>query len=136
MITSGVFEVVFAKFAAMFVSCLLAFFISIPIIHLLYSMSLEHLWININRVFVISQTSALSVLIGSINAYFKTNTDIMSVILFPLIMPIIIIHGLMIYDRSQDLLYISALSGINFITIPLFLLASGYLLKNINNFQV
>jgi len=79
------------------------------------------------------QVAALSVLIGCVDSYFRSNTEIISAIIFPLILPGIIISGLMIHDRSQDDLYLTILLGIDLIMIPITLLLSAHLLKNIHN---
>lgn len=126
--------IILSRFCCMFINVFIGFIIAFCFITIVYGINLEQvLYTTISRFFLLLQVSALSILIGCIDSYFRSNTEIISAIIFPLIIPGIIISGMMIYDRAQDYFYISILVGIDCIFVPLALILSSYLLRNIHN---
>lgn len=126
--------IVISRFFCIFFNIFLAFIISFSIISVVYDISVEQIiYTIISRFFLLIQVSALTILIGCIDSYFRSNTEIISAITFPMIVPGIIISGMMIYDRSQDYFYISILAGIDLVFVPIALILSSYLLRNIHN---
>ena len=136
LLTFNVWEIVLSKVITIFCSSFIAFLITLPIIAILYSMTLDHMWLNItSRTFLLMQVASVVVLIGCVDSYFRVRTDLVSAVIFPIIIPGIVISGMMFYDRSQDFVYLSILVGIDLIMVPIIVLLSGFLLKNIYNFD-
>ncbi|MES2214456.1 MAG: heme exporter protein CcmB, partial [Pseudomonadota bacterium] len=134
IITTSSPRIVFIKFIALCLNNTLALVISMPFIVISYSLSFDQIMLNLlSRFILLVQISAISLFTGCIEGYFRSNTNLISFILFPLIIPSIIISGMVIYSPESSYLYISILLGFAFIITPIILLLSGYLLKNLYN---
>lgn len=126
--------IILSRFCCMFINIFVGFIIAFYFIAMVYALNSEQIiYTIISRFFLLLQVSAFSILIGCIDSYFRSNTEIIAAIIFPLIIPGVMITGMMIYDRAQDYFYISILAGIDFIFVPLALILSSYLLRNIHN---
>lgn len=134
LMTVGSDYVIISKFICLFINLFIAFLISMPFTSLIYNLSLEQVIFSItSRFFVLIQVASVSLLIGCIESYFRNNTEIISTIAFPLIIPGIIVSGMMIQDRTQDFFYLSILFGVDLIMIPITLFLASYLVSNIHN---
>lgn len=131
------FTIICIKYCALTIAIMGSFIITIPIIYILFNLKLSMLLIvTLCASLLILLSSALSILIGSIQGYFRVNTNFFALILLPLVIPSIILSGMilnhMIHDHIHyDLIYI--LLGIDLIIIPVSLYLSTYLIENIYN---
>lgn len=126
-------EIIFAKIVSLSINSCFNCFLSVPFIYIFFKPSIIILS-TLMLVFplLIFLSSALLILISIIQAYFKTNTNILPLLIMPLLIPAIIISGFIIHSSSDAfLLYI--LAGLDLILIPLLFILSKYLLKNIYN---
>ena len=130
---TSAFEIIFAKYLALSTCTLISFAITIPINYLLYNIDLQKLVIiSFSGLMLVTLSSALTILISSIQGYFRANTNFLSILIMPLIIPSIIIAGLLIQEPN-DIYLIYIMIGVNLTIIPPCLYLSGYLLDNIYN---
>lgn len=134
LITVGASEVICTKFLSLFLINIAALTISMPFIALFYHLFFDQVIFSaIACILLLVQVSAMSLFVGCIEGYFRSNTDFISSILFPIIIPGIIVSGLMLNAIGQAHLYISLLLGIDLVIVPIILALSVYLLKNVYN---
>ncbi len=126
-------KVVSAKFISLFISSLLGAGLNLPFIALIFNVDLISFW-HLLSVFLLllSLTSSLVILIATIQSYFRANTNFLSILIMPLLMPGIIIAGIILQDNTESYLIFS-LIGFNLIIIPCCLSLASYLLGNIYN---
>lgn len=134
MITTTTLHIVLIKFLALLLNNIAALIIAMPFIVIFYTLSFEQAMLSIaNCIMLLIQISAMSLFIGCIEGYFRSNTDLISSILLPIMIPGIIVSGLLLHATYDLSLYINILLGINLIVTPIILILSGYLLRNIYN---
>ncbi len=126
-------KIIVAKYISICICVLLSFAITLPITTILYDIKIHTLVaLILSGILLITLSSALSVLTSSIQGYFRTNTNFLSILIMPLIIPNIIISGLLI--QSPEEMHLTAIMlGINLVIIPPALYLSSYLLENIYN---
>ncbi len=126
-------EIVIAKFLSILISGLLSSTIYLPIIYVIFDLSLVT-FINLTITFLLLLflASTLLVLTAVIQSYFRSNTNFLSILIMPMLMPSIIIAGL-ILQNDTDTYLATIMLGINLILIPCSLGFSAYLVKNIYN---
>jgi heme exporter protein B len=125
-------KIILAKYLAITISGLIGFLLTIPIIYLLFNVEKLSLLVIITcGALLIITSSALIILVSSIQAYFRSNTNFLSVFIMPLIIPNIILSGIAINDNSTNLLML--IVGIDIIITPAALYLSNYLMNNIYN---
>ena len=129
--------IVITKYLAFVLSIITSFVISIPIIYILFNLKLLLLIIiAFCGIILILLSSALAILIASMQGYFRINTNFFTLILLPLVIPSIILSGMVLCQALDNhinyhLIYI--LLGIDMIIIPVSLYLSTYLIDNIYN---
>jgi heme exporter protein B len=125
--------IVITKFIVLLTSSVISCVLAIPVIAIMFNLTfamLSKLIIVLSLLLII--TSALSVLIAVMQSYFKSNTNFLSVLIMPLIMPSVIMTGLVLNnDNNFHLIFV--MLGINLIMIPCVVLLASHLIKNIYN---
>lgn len=131
--TSSASEIILAKFLAVTISILVSFLLNLPLIYIIYNLAFDQLILVFYLAFIlITLSSALTMLIAAIQGYFRSNTNILSLLIMPIIVPNIIIAGIIL--EGLEFNYLSLIMvGINLIIIPICLALASYLLANIYN---
>jgi heme exporter protein B len=126
-------KIIFAKYIALCTGTIGSFVLILPVIIILYNIDIKEFTIlSIAGILLITLSAALAVLIATIQGYFRTNTNFLSILIMPSIIPSIIMTGLLI-QNPDDLHLASIMFGINLLIIPIALYLSSYLLENIYN---
>lgn|GEM_PF-850204 len=125
------FEIVLAKFAALYLNSLLACLLNLPVIFLAFNPGLE-LFIQLAIILTLELflACALVILIGSVQSYFRSNTSFLPQLLMTLMLPAIIFSGLAIENIDKTYL-IFILTGINMILVPTMITLASYLTRNV-----
>lgn len=127
-------EIVLAKFIALLLCTLGSFILCLPIITIIYNIESNYILpILLGGTILSISTSALLCLIASVQCYFRSNTNFLSILIMPIIIPNIILVGLMIQNTPLVLNYFGILCGINIILVPISILFTTYLIENIYN---
>jgi heme exporter protein B len=114
-----------------------AFLLILPLIFLLFNLSLNELN-TISHLMIINiiMSVSISLFIGSCNCYFKRITLINFIVNIPIILPNLIITGLIITNSyNQDKLFL-ILYGIALIILPIIFYCSCFLIRNIYNISI
>jgi len=131
--SSNAYKIIFAKYIALCICTLISFVLIIPIIFILYDIRVENfIAIIFSGIILITLSASLALLTSSVQGYFRTNTNFLSILIMPLIIPNIIISGLFI-QTPEDIYLATIMFGINLVIIPPSLYLSSYLLENIYN---
>jgi heme exporter protein B len=126
-------RIILGKYIALCLCVSVSFLMVIPIIIILYDISNpQFIALSLSGLILIALSSALGLLISSIQGYFRTNTNFLSILIMPLIVPNIILSG-MVIQSPQDMYFITIMIGIDMIIIPPSLYLSSYLIENIYN---
>ncbi|PCJ23927.1 MAG: hypothetical protein COA94_07860 [Rickettsiales bacterium] len=126
-------KIVMAKYIALFTCFCLSFAMLLPLIYIIYNIpNTIFILIAASGFLLISLCAALAVLIASIQGYFRANTNFLSIIIMPLVIPSIILSGIII-QNPDNLHLLAIMIGINLIVIPPSIYLSGYLVENIYN---
>jgi heme exporter protein B len=126
-------NIIIAKYIALCICFIISFGATMPIIYVMYNVEVVTFIIMIaSAIILLLLSAALIILIASIQGYFKANTNFLSVLIMPLLIPNIILSGLLI-QNNQDTHLLFIMIGINFVIIPPVLYLSGYLVENIYN---
>ncbi|WP_341758479.1 heme exporter protein CcmB [Candidatus Tisiphia endosymbiont of Ditula angustiorana] len=126
-------EIVTSKLFAIFFSSLTSSLLNIPIIYIIFDLDLitvTYLFITLTLLLTLS--SSLLVLIGSIQSYFRSNTNLLAILIMPLLIPNIILTGLVL-QNLENISLIFVMIGINMLLLPTIFYLSSYLIKNIYN---
>ncbi|WP_341755566.1 heme exporter protein CcmB [Candidatus Tisiphia endosymbiont of Ptychoptera albimana] len=126
-------EIVTSKLFAIFFSSLTSSLLNIPIIYIIFDLDLitvTYLFITLTLLLTLS--SSLLVLIGSIQSYFRSNTNMLAILIMPLLIPNIILTGLVL-QNLENISLIFVMIGINMLLLPTIFYLSSYLIKNIYN---
>lgn len=125
--------IISAKYLTLSVAVFCGFLVNLPIACVLFDIPVTKLLIIVSSGFHLSLIScALMLLIVSIQSYFRKNTNFLSSLLMPLIIPSIILSGILLQGGNFYSLTL-LLIGISCIIIPTALYASSYLIANIYN---
>ena len=126
-------EIIIAKFLTILFCTLSGSILNLPIIYILFSLDAPMLlYIAVTLILLLTLASALVVLIGSIQCYFNSNTNLLSMLVMPLLIPSIVLTGLVLQDyQNTKLIFIMV--GINMLLLPVIFYLSSYLVKNIYN---
>lgn len=125
-------QIILAKYVSIIISGIISFILIMPIMYLMFDVNELYLLIIFECGFLLIITSsAIVILISSIQGYFRNDTNFLSVFIMPLIIPNIILSGIAIQSNSSDLILI--ILGIDIIIIPSSLYLSGYLMDSIYN---
>lgn len=126
-------KIIFAKYIALCSCCILSFCCTIPIIYIVYNIEINILFIMISAsLILLFLSAALIILIAAIQGYFRTNTNFLSILIMPLLVPNIVLSGVLI-QNSTDLYLLYLMIGIDLVVIPPALYLSSYLVENIYN---
>lgn len=130
---SSSMQIILSKYSVLSLNSCVSFILISPLLKIFFNLSLHDLFFLLcPAILLILLSSALIILIASIQSYFKSNTDFLSVLIMPLLIPNIIMAGIFMQGMEEFfLLYI--MIGINLIIIPPSLYLSGYLIENIYN---
>lgn len=127
-------RIILIKYFSLLFNNIISYIIALPLIAIFYSISYEQMFlIIIGSILLIGQITALSVLLSCIEGYFRTNINLISIVILPLIIPGLIACGLLIEKSSNSTTFINILMGVDLILIPLTLMLSEYLTRNIYN---
>lgn len=134
MITTSPIKIILIKYLGLLIHNLVALAIAMPLVAIFYSISSWQIFlISIGGSLLLGQITALSLLTSCIEGYFRTNTNIISLVILPLIIPGLIACGLLISGGEQWSVFVGLLGGVDLVIIPLTLLLSEYLMRNIYN---
>ncbi len=126
-------RIILAKYIALCLNCFVSFCLTIPLLYVIYNLKLSALYIMIASASILLLLSAsLVILIAAIQAYFRSNTNFLSILVLPLLTPNIIFSGILV-QNSDRLYLLFIMIGINLTIIPPALYLSRYLVKNIYN---
>lgn len=126
--------IITSKFLSILISAMISSMANAALVYIMFDINLPTFYnLVITAVLLLMNANALLILIASVQIYFRSNTNIISILIMPLIIPNIVISGLIIKHYANTHL-ILIMIGINFITVPLSLILSCYLIKNIYNF--
>lgn len=131
--TSPSWKIVYAKYGAIAIIQILSFAIISPFLALIFNIDpMQTVFLFVTASILIKSNSALVTLISSIQAYFRSNTSFLAVLIIPIILPNVILSGMFI--QSFEHYYILFIMiGISMIIIPASLFLSAYLIDNIYN---
>lgn len=131
--TAPSWKIVYAKYGALAIIQILSFAIISPFLALIFNIDpLQTILLFVTASILIKSNSALVTLISSIQAYFRSNTSFLAVLIIPVILPNIILSGMFIQNfEHYYILFI--MIGISMIIIPASLFLSSYLIDNIYN---
>ncbi|MBP7189860.1 MAG: heme exporter protein CcmB [Rickettsiaceae bacterium] len=134
MVTSDILQIIIAKFLGLFVCNIVSFAISLIISAIIYSMDYHtSVLIMILAIISLMQISAVSILLSSVEVYFRSKSNLVSFTVIPLMIPNLIITGMAISGDIEASSAIWILSAVSIIIIPSSLGFSGYLVRNIYN---
>jgi heme exporter protein B len=126
-------QIILAKYISLCLCVIFSFLLLSPIIYLVYDIELSLFAIIILcALMLILLSSAIITIIASMQGYFRSNTNFLSVLIMPLIIPSIILSGILI-QSPFDTHYLFIMLGINLVIIPPVLYLSAYLIDNIYN---
>lgn len=126
-------KIVVAKYVALFLCTTISFLANLPIAYLLFNIEPYNLILMAACGFLLSSAAcAVILLIAAVQCYFRNNTNFLSGLLLPLIIPSIVLSGIALQDGSSySIIFI--LLGINLILIPIIIYLTSYLIANIYN---
>lgn len=126
-------KIVVAKYIALFLCTTISFLANLPIAYLLFNIAPSNLILMAVCGFLLSSAAcAVILLIATVQCYFRNNTNFLSSLLLPLIIPSIILSGIALQDSNNHSI-ILILLGINLILIPVIIYLTSYLIANIYN---
>lgn len=133
LIATSSIKIILCKFLVLSLSVSTSFVIISPLIMVFFHLDIFALALLIcNAALLLLLSAALTVLIASIQAYFKSNTNFLTILIMPFIIPSIILSGIFIQSMNETYL-LAMLAGINLLLIPPSLYLSSYLVDNIYN---
>ena len=126
-------QIILAKFLAICFCSIFAFSLLLPLIYFIFNLTAKMLaLIAISSLLLILLSSSVIILIAAVQGYFRSNTNFLSIILMPLIIPNIILSGIAIQNNDPYNI-IAIMFGIGMIIIPCCLYLASYLITNIYN---
>ncbi|MBN8523348.1 MAG: heme exporter protein CcmB [Rickettsiales bacterium] len=127
-------QIILAKYLGLFICGSLAFVLNIPISCFLFNIEAFQLnLVIITGLLLMATSCGVVILISSIQCYFRSNTNFLSTLLLPLIIPSIILSGIIIQSDNNNSSLLLILIGVNCIIIPISIYLSSYLIENIYN---
>lgn len=126
-------EIIVTKFLSLIASALIGTILNLPIIFLFFNLdSTTIIAILLILLILLPLTCSLLLLTGAIQSYFRSNTNFLSLLTMPMLIPNIIMAGVSINEHG-NLYLLPIMIGIDLIIIPCALVLSTYLIKNIYN---
>ncbi len=133
LLSCSTYTIIISKYIALCICAIISYILYAPLILLIFSFSFySFMYITICAIILILVSGSITILISSIQVYFRENTNFLSICIIPLIIPYIILTGLVL-QNIQPLDFITIMIGISLIIIPLSLHCSSYLVENIYN---
>lgn len=128
-------QITSAKYFGLFICGAISFLANVPILYLLFDMSIIQLiLVVIAGLFLMSTSCGVVILISSVQCYFRSNTNFLSSLLIPLIIPSIILSGILVENHNENYYsIILLLMGVSCIIVPVSIYLSSYLIENIYN---
>lgn len=127
-------QIILAKYLGLFICGSVAFVLNIPISCFLFNIEAFQLnLVIITGLLLMATSCGVVILISSIQCYFRSNTNFLSTLLLPLIIPSIILSGIIIQSDNNNFSLLLILIGVNCIIIPISIYLSSYLIENIYN---
>lgn len=126
-------EIITAKFLTILFCTLSSSTLNLPIIYIMFDLdviTLLHIFMTL--ILLLTLASGLVVLIGAIQCYFHSNTNLLAILVMPLLIPNIILTGLVLQDY-ENIKLIFIMMGIDMLLLPIIFYLSSYLIKNIYN---
>ncbi|MCC8484015.1 MAG: heme exporter protein CcmB [Rickettsia endosymbiont of Labidopullus appendiculatus] len=126
-------EIIAAKLITIIFSSLTSALLNMPIIYIIFDLDMltvSYLLINLTLLLILS--SSLLVLIGAVQSYFRSNTNLLAILIMPLLIPNIILSGLVL-QNFDNINLIFVMIGINILLVPIIFYLSSYLIRNIYN---
>jgi heme exporter protein B len=131
LVSTSALKVILAKFLILAGNTIFSFVLILPFIKIFFNTSVNELpVIALIAILLIAISSALIILIASIQSYFKYNTNFLVILVMPLVIPHIILSGILIQNHQEIYLLVIML-GINLVIIPPVIYLAGYLINNI-----
>ncbi|HJD57406.1 MAG TPA: heme exporter protein CcmB [Rickettsia endosymbiont of Sericostoma sp.] len=126
-------EIIAAKLITIIVSSLTSALLNMPIIYIIFDLDMLTVsYLLINLILLLILSSSLLVLIGAVQSYFRSNTNLLAILIMPLLIPNIILSGLVL-QNFDNINLIFVMIGINMVLVPIIFYLSSYLIKNIYN---
>ncbi|WP_425361985.1 heme exporter protein CcmB [Candidatus Tisiphia endosymbiont of Mystacides longicornis] len=126
-------EIIAAKLITIIVSSLTSALLNMPIIYIIFDLDMLTVsYLLINLILLLILSSSLLVLIGAVQSYFRSNTNLLAILIMPLLIPNIILSGLVL-QNFDNINLIFVMIGINIVLVPIIFYLSSYLIKNIYN---
>ena len=133
LVTFSSIKIITAKYVALCLCTIASFCLIAPFIYVIYSVETQAFILMISSALLLLLLSAaLIVLIGAIQGYFRTNTNFLSILIMPLIVPNIILSGILI-QAPENIQLLTIMAGVDLLIIPPALYLSSYLVENIYN---
>ena len=127
-------QIILAKYLGLFICGSVAFVLNIPISCFLFNIEAFQLnLVIITGLLLMATSCGIVILISSIQCYFRSNTNFLSTLLLPLVIPSIILSGIIIQSDNNNSSLLLILIGVNCIIIPISIYLSSYLIENIYN---
>ncbi|MCC8398911.1 MAG: heme exporter protein CcmB [Rickettsia endosymbiont of Labidopullus appendiculatus] len=126
-------EIIAAKLITLIFSTFTSSLLNMPIIYIIFDLdilTISYLFITLTLLLILS--SSLLVLIGAVQSYFRSNTNLLAILIMPLLIPSIILSGLVL-QNFNNINLIFVMIGINMFLLPIVFYLSSYLIKNIYN---
>ncbi|MCC8371815.1 MAG: heme exporter protein CcmB [Rickettsia endosymbiont of Pseudomimeciton antennatum] len=126
-------EIIAAKLITLIFSTFTSSLLNMPIIYIIFDLdilTISYLFITLTLLLILS--SSLLVLIGAVQSYFRSNTNLLAILIMPLLIPSIILSGLVL-QNFDNINLIFVMMGINMFLLPIIFYLSSYLIKNIYN---
>ncbi len=125
------FYIIMSKLIALTLCTIISLVVFMPIIWFLFNLDLYVVCILlICSALLLKLSACLCVLIASAQGYFRSNTNFLSILIMPILIPAIIICGMALQNSGSSYL-IAILVGINMIIAPIAIYLSTYLVENI-----
>lgn len=130
---SSASQIIGSKFLVISIITFLCFALISPVLGIFFNLTFYQVtFLLAAALLLITLSSALIVLIASIQGYFRSNTNFFAILIMPLILPHIILSGI-ISQNPQETYLLLIMLGINLVIIPPSLYLSSYLIDNIYN---
>lgn len=128
-------EITIVKFLSLILSSTVSYILTVIFTSILFEANLYTLFgLCLIITLITLYIAALIILIASIEAYFRSNTNFLPILIMTLAIPSITIAGLILQqDSINNLIYI--LIGIDLILVPISLIFAAYLIQNIYNYN-
>ncbi len=134
IVTTESIKIALVKYISLLLASLSALIIVLPFAMLFCFLTYEQILLVLaSSTLLLAQIASLSILTSSIEGYFRTNTNLISLTILPLIIPGVIVSGLSIHNSTNCVIFIWMLGGITMVITPIAIYLSSYLIRNIYN---